>query len=361
MRAYWINDQDLLSAKKKLEGGKKKYADRTWIRFFEDAYDDNDQALKALIDMLCITSLFTDEKVVYCFGIPFKKDSDNQKKLAKEILRMPKNNTFIIIATPEEKNHIYNAFKELSKQKEDDGEPKGKVEEIIELNKSNAVAKIQAEAEKQGMIIDKFGAMAIADLCKFEFAMIQNELSKLKTIYPNEQISSRQIEMAVTGLGEVDIRDLSNAILKNDGESAHLYLHRLIERGEPPIKICGFLQDWIRRLSIVESCKGDIDKSKELAGKIIEWNETDEDVFENAYTDSFGMIKRKKGEVKKSFGNVNAFYYTGKDLEGASKPKNWARLAIIKMGELQLKLRKSQDNPYKLLHQFIDDLIVVNS
>lgn len=352
-KVWWMDDSDLLLVKSKLDAARQKYSDYDWVRFTDDSYANLDEAYKNLVNMICMRSPFSPGKIVYCYGLPLKKQAaDFHTLLAKDLARIPENICFIIIARPDKGSSLYKATKALVEEKQ------AKLEEAFELTKTNAVDWIMAQASALKLTIDKHACMMLADLTDFSPAKIQNELLKFQSLVTDGMISVRIVAMAGFGHGTTDVKELAQFILKDDGDSAHEYLQRLLDRGEPPIKICGYLQDWITRLAIAQSAKCNFEAIRNDVAELRKWQKDDKkDSYESVYDEKWGHFSRWKGESAPMFANSNSLFYSCKELREANKPINWAYDALYRMGVLQEQLRKDAADEVKLMHRFISSLI----
>lgn len=356
-KVYWMDDTDWLGVQEKLATGRQKYADREWIRFRDDLYEKPEDAYRAFIAAICMKSMFSSGKVVYCFGMPLKKNSgDYHSKIAKEFDRMPESNSLIIIARPDRGSTLYKAVKAL------ETEQKGKAEEPLELSKSNAVDWISDQAEKMKLRIEKPACMALADMTNFSPPKIQQELIKLGTLSSDGEISIRLIEMAGSGEGAVDVKELAQFILKNDKENAHEYMQRLFDRGEPAIKICGYLQDWINRLAFADGANCNFEKLRPIVSDLKKWEYSKlKDQFglaryETVCFDKWGKFSRREGETIPMFSNPNSIWYSCKELRESGRVQDWAIESLGKIARLQNRLRQGEDE-IKVMHEFVADLM----
>lgn len=348
-----MDDADQWEATRKLESGKLKYADCDWIRFIEDAYPSQDYAFKELVSLICIPPTFTPGKVIYCYGVPFKKNAaEYHQKLAKEFERIPENVTFMIISKPERISSLYKMAQAMEKKK------LAKVEEPLELSKSNAIEWIQSQGQKIGLTIDKSACMSLADLADMNPGRIQHELEKYKHLVSDGIVSPRTIEMAGAGFGRVDIKELGDFILKDEAGAAHEFLQRLLDRGEPGIKICGYLQDWINRLCIAQAAECNFESIRNVLAELKTWEPSSEEaIYETIYDEKWGKITRRKGETAPMFNNPNSLYYSCKALKESNKGSQWASGGIMKMFRVQHGLRAEGASATKILHEFVAELI----
>jgi len=352
-RVYWMDDTDQLAVKAKLESGRKKYTDFDWIRFREDAYDSQDEAFKALLSMLSSATMFSPGIIIYTFGVPFKKNSgDYHPRLVKELERLAPTVCFIVIARPDRGSTLYKAAKAL-----------GKAEEAFDLTKANAVDWITAQGQILGLKVDKPACMMLADMTDFNPGLIQNELQKLGNLTEDGHISLRVVEMGSFGSGTTDVKELAQFILKNEGERAHEYLQRLLDRGEPAIKICGYFEDWITRLAIAQAGNCNFEAIKNKVAELKKWESSDKKdkhgnaLYEVVDDDRWGRYSRRDGETVAMYSNPKSLWYSCQELREAGRGPNWAYDALYKMGQLQEALRSEDKDEWRLMHRFISSLM----
>ncbi len=352
-KVYWMDDTDQLAVKAKLESGRKKYPDYEWVRFRDDVYDKPDDAFKALLGMLTSISPFVPGMIIYSYGVPFKKNSgDYHPRLAKELEFISPNVCFMVIARPDRGSTLYKAAKAL-----------GKAEEPFDLTKSNAVDWITAQGQILGLKVDKQACMMLADMTNFNPGIIQNELTKLGNIVDDNHISLRVVEMAGFSNATTDVKELAQFILKNQGESAHEYLQRLLDRGEPPIKICGYFEDWITRLAIAQAGNCNYEAIKNEVTELKKWENSDKKdkhgnaVYELADDEKWGRYYRRDGETVAMYANPKSLWHSCQELKEAGRGANWAYDALYKMGQLQEALRSEDKDETRLMHRFISSLM----
>lgn len=348
-KVYWLDDTDLWLARSKIAAAREKYPECEWVRYRDDTYKDMEDAYRNLVSCIGTFPMFTEGKIVYCYGIPLKKAAgEYHQSLAKEFGRIPDNVCFMIIARPDRGSSLYKAAK-----------THGQADEPFELGKTNAVAWITEQAELVKLKIDKQSCQILADLTDFSPAKIQQELEKLKFIAPDGMVSPRLIGMSGFGDGSCDVKDLGTYILNNDGEKAHEYLQRLLDRGEPPIKICGFLQDWLNRLAMAQSVGCNFDMMRADVAGLKKWQSDKEDddsrKYESVDDGKWGHFSRRRGSAIPMFANSNSLFHSCSELSAADKGPNWAYDALYRMYRLQIRLRTGGDE-VKAMHQFLSEV-----
>ena len=352
-----MDDADCFAVQERLAMGRSKYPGHEWIRFYDDLYEKPDQAFKAFISLICMGSMFSSGKVVYCFGMPLKKFAgDYHAKIAKEFQNIPDSNTLIIIARQDKGSTLYKSAKVLK----DKG--LAQIDEPLELTSKNVVDWIISKAKALKLTIEKPACKMLADLSDFNPSKIRQELIKLETLAINGEITPRLIGMAGSGRGSVDINDIAQCILRKDGEGAHEYLQRLLDRGEPALKICGYLQDWLNRLAIAEASGCNYEVAKSVISNLMKWEpDAQKDEFglakyETVYDPNWGGYSRRTGETVPMVANPKAIWHACREVEEAGRKQGWTIKNMDMMGKLQNKLRHGKDEA-RLLHGFIGELM----
>lgn len=351
-KVYWMDDTDPWQVKSNLAAARKKFGECDWVRFCDDTHENAGEAYKNLVSLLCLPPVFDPGRVVYCYGAPLKKSSaEFHAKLIKVFEKIPPNVCMMIIARPDRGTILYKGVKAMEKTK---------AEEAFELNKTNAIDWIVVQASKLKLTIDKQACMMLADITDFSPAKIQNELIKLQWFAPDKIISGRVVSMGASSPNRTDVKDLGEYILNHNAEEAHEYLQRLLDRGEPPIKICGFLQDWITRLAIAQSGNCNFEAIKNDVTELKKWQASDEEEskYETIDDDKWGHYCRRKGESVPFFANPKSMFYPCDSLRKSGNPPGWAYDGLMRMYALQLSLRAEDVDKNKAMHEFVANLIL---
>jgi DNA polymerase III delta subunit len=358
-KLWWIDNSDPIAAKACIEDVKANQCQGwDWYQFNNEAYSGVTEAAKQLMDAICIPPLFSIGKIVFCRGLPLetgvgsaqmKTVREWQAKVAKQLSSIPDNVLFIIIARPDKTHVLYKEFKALEGKNPDFV----RIDERLELTDKNAVDWIQMKARGMGLEIDKQASEMLADITSFNPSAICMELQKLKHVAENRQISTRLIGMTCDGAGAANIFKLSEHILTDRAVEAHELLQRLLDAGEPPLKICGLLQDSVQKMAIAQSCNGNLDQIKAALAEAKKWEKQDGDKpkRERVRSDKWGYFVRTEGESVPLYANLNAFFYSCKYI-GRKRP-GWAYDALKKMAELQIRLRQKEYNEASQMHLYL--------
>jgi hypothetical protein len=210
-----------------------------------------------------------------------------------------------------------------------------------------------------GAEIDGKACQMLADLMDFNPVAICSELHKLKHLASEKKISERIVEMGCSGKGETDIMKLGGLILSGQAAVAHKLVQRLLDKGEPPERICcGWFQDWIGKMALAESVGCNSDSLQTLLADARKWKadaaEDGENVVrERVISDRWGLFSRRKGESLPMFPKSKALEYSCSDRRSSIAPSGWAHDALDKLGKLQLAIRNKHGEPSALLHLFV--------
>lgn len=329
-KVWWLDDSDPVAAKKKLEAVKQQLAGWDWDRFIDDRYESPKDAFKGLLEWLSAPSLLSAGKVVYLYGVPFKK-SDLANKLADEFDNIHPNVILVIIAKPDKTSPIYKKVQSMVVSKT------GRADEAMEFGrKPETITWIKERAADMGAKIDDQACAMLADFSGFDPSMICMELQKLRYFSQDGVIDPKIVEMAAFPQTDADVKKVSEFILADDCEMAHEFVQRLLDRGEDALKIAGFLQDWSTKMALAESCGCNYDSIKVKVAQCLKWDKDTE-------------------KAVPMFPKPGAVYYACNDLAGAHKCHFWAFKGLELMGRLQLAIRSSEDKT-RAMHQYVKAL-----
>ena len=350
-RIWWLDDSDPVLCASKLASVRKQTEGFEWLRFNEELYSTPEDAFKDLYDLILGQSMFCPGKVVQCSGIPLKGMTEMHHKLGGVLRLIPEGVLFIIVARPDKAGVLYRGFKEMEKA------GLGVADDSFDLNATNAVEWITLRARGIGAEIDRKACQMLADLMDFSPVAICSELRKLKHLAPEGKISERVVEMGCSGKGETDIMSLGGMILSGNSAAAHELVQRLLDKGESPLRICGWIQDWLGKMALAEGCGCDADMLKtEIAGAR-KWKATaidDENARrERVASDRWGVFSRREGEGLPMFPNSGALWHACSERSKAPMPEGWAYDALARLGKLQVSLRENRGDPAALMHLFV--------
>ena len=346
-RLMVVDGRDAVAAQEKLAQGREKHSDHEWMRFRPDAYADPDEAYKSLVTHLRSPAMFAPGRVVYCFGQPVAKD--HLTDLAKQLPQIDDTVSFIIVCQFED---LGTPMTKAIKAMEEAGT--AKVFPAVEVDKKNVLEWTATQAEAIGLQIDKDACRALAEVTLGDPTRIQNELRKLRWLTSNNIVTAQNVMTAAFGEGEAEITQVGDALLFGRMEQAHELLQRILDRGESPLMIGGYLEDWATRLAIAESCGGNSETVKMKVAPLMKWESSSEGQ-ETVYNARYGTYTRPVGKRVPMFGNPNAFYYTCRGLRESGRPAGWALKAMELAGKMQLEIRMGKD-AVKLFHGFLAEV-----
>lgn len=330
-KVWWLDDTDPISAKKKLAAVRQQLAGWDWNRFVDDQYESAKDAFFSICEWLGTPSMFSTGKVVYFYGIPFKK-SDWANKLAEEFENIHPSVILIIIAKPDKVSPLYKKVQSMVTSKT------GRADEAFEFDRRpETIAWIRDRAADLGAKIDEDACAMLADFSGFNPTMICMELQKLRHFAPDGRITAQVVESAAFVQTEADVRKVADYVLADDPDMAHEFVQRLLDRGEDPLKICGFMQDWAVKMALAESAGCNYESIKVKVAQCLKWDK----------------------EAKKSvpmYAKPGAVYHACTALSSSKKKPFWAFRGLAQMGKLQLSLRRGEDGT-RAMHEYIQALI----
>jgi DNA polymerase III delta subunit len=329
-KVWWLDDTDPISAKKKLAAVRQQLADWDWTRFVEDKYEASKDAYLCLSEWLSTPSMLAPGKAVYFYGVPFKK-SDYSNKLANDFDHIHPSVILIIIAKPDKVSPLYKKVQSMVTSKT------GRADEAFEFDrKPETITWIKDRGQDLGVKIDDEAASMLADFSGFDPAMICMELQKLKHMTTDGQITAKIVEAGAFVNTASDVKKLTDMIVADDCEMAHEFLQRLLDRGEDPLKICGFLQDWSTKTALAESCGCDYNSIKVKVAQCLKYD------------------KDTKKPVP-MFAKPGAVYHSCTAYAGAKKSRFWAFKGLELMGKLQISIRTGEDGT-RAMHEYVKAL-----
>jgi O-acetyl-ADP-ribose deacetylase (regulator of RNase III) len=339
-RLWMIDDTDLYMATNRLNDIKNgQLKDWEWSRFCDDDYSCVEEAVETYLSDIHGISMFYPGKVIVFYGQP-----SFQAKMAANLDQIASNVLVVVFGKIDKTTTLYLRAEKYKH---------AKIEERLAFkpfdDNKEAVEWTGQRAKLLGLNIDKSGCRVVADACSYKPNLIHAELYKLKHASHDGEVTRPLIEMVASNIGNANIMLLCDAIMDDDGESAHMYMQRLISYREDGVKMCGFFMDWARKLAIARACRGNIGPY--------------EDVLK-------GMRKPEKqdnGSIKKvpMFDSLKGLARTCNNLNKSNKSENFPYDLVASVGRLQIALRGGDDHwdyddQTLLLHRFVASLVTVN-
>ncbi len=327
------------------------------MRWVEDQYETQEQALASIVTEIGIPSMFDEGKVVYTYGIP-KCHSD----LAPYLLQIPGQILFIIIAKP---NKTYSLYKSAKKMEDAGSARIDEARDIASLSQSQKIEWIKTRAEAIGASINDGGASLLLDMYGFLPNKLHAELSKLRSFTDDGEISIWLIERACYATGDCEIKRLVQMITQGQRDESHEMLTRLLARREDPMAIMGFMMQWINKLCIVSD--GYNEEKKKLAAQMIKWKKKDDKKKQDQEAEGEDEeVQISNGEPVALFPNLGALYHSFEEFQvrqrqyGAEKAQNWAFQTLLHLGCTQYEIRKAGSDwkrKSEIMHAFVDNII----
>ncbi|MBU2977021.1 DNA polymerase III subunit delta [Alteromonas sp. C1M14] len=104
---------------------------------------------------------------------------------------------------------------------------------------------IQQTLNKYGLQSDPTCVKMLADMCEGNLLAAKQEIEKLALIYPNQRLSSDQVEAAMVDQSRFNIFQLIDVMLAGEQSRCIKMLYRLESEGlEPNIVIWAFIREW---------------------------------------------------------------------------------------------------------------------
>lgn len=324
-RFVWFDADDLPLAESRINSLKSgQLSGWQWIRFDESSFSTTEQAKEHFFQQIWTPSLMYDGKVILIRGVP-----SFQKELGESLNSIPELVLIIMVADIRKDTVLY---KRMIKWE------LGKIEQCPALDRESSKKFINEKAKELGIEIDPLALTAILALVGPNRNSLSLELKKLAPLAVQGKLMSWAVEEFCSGSGQAEVHQLCAAILKKEGEVAHVFLKRLLDRNENPLSIAAFMFDWIRKLAIADSCNGKMEEAKSKVSEALKWS-----------------ASNNKSEPM--FTKLGAFYYVCKDYNSARPKKRWAYRAMRLIGNLQIDLKKKEDRPEVLMHRTVEKLL----
>ena len=364
LKLRWLDDSDHTYVADRLRVAKNKLSDWEWVRWEEYRYPTPAAAVEGLICSLFTSSMFAKGKVVYSYGVP--KD---QSSLSEKIGSIPDGSMLILIGRPDKKTKLYKEAMKLSKKAPSDY----KIDAYKPLDGRSAAKFVEDRSKELGLESNELCSKMVAEIVGYNPGRISTELMKAKEVSLDGKLHRWIVEGYMYGDGEADTREMCSCIVKGRADVAHEFLSRLLSRGECPIRICGYLMEWIRRMAIAESRGGDYDSIKPVASELKKYKasdkrkmsrdmtklarelteETVESKIKKIKSSVSDLLSKRGGETVPMYPNVGALYYSCKDYSEA-RDKAWT-LGIELLYSAQMRIRNGED-PGRVLHAWIGEM-----
>lgn len=320
-RFWWADDSDLFLTENKIKGLRQgQFAAWTWLKWDKDIVPEGQQEAVHLIREITLPSMFGDGKVVYTYGVP-----ECHPELAEEIGNIPDSIVFIIVSRP---NRTFSLHKKATQL----GPSVACVDVPFDLVKKDAVSWLQKRATALGASMDEMACRVLADFVGLSPNRLTREIAKLRSMAEDGRtITPYLVERECCATGDAEVTDMTNAVLAGSAKKVYELARRLIAKGEPPVRICGFLVDWARKLCIAEAYGREIESVNK--GLLAGLKRLEKDKDKN------GVEKTRLVPLV----NPNAMYYACNGLSDSGKPKGWCYTAYQTVYKAQIDMKTSKD------------------
>lgn len=133
----------------------------------------------------------------------------------------------------------------------------GTVEEYARLDQSGAEAWLAKRAQTLGALLDRSALVTLAESVEGDLERADRELEKLAAYAAGAVVTQRDVATLVPGAVENDVFELTRAVVRSDVRSALGILERLLDSGEPPLRLHGLLVWQFRVLLVAAGARTD--------------------------------------------------------------------------------------------------------
>lgn len=330
-RFWWLDDTDADRADERLAAVRRQLEKWTWIRWDESAHESPSDALRDLETNLLISPTFEAGKVITCHGIP-----KCHSKIAKQLDEIPEKVLLVLVARPDTKTTLYKTAKGLDFAKVD--------EPLTLRGRDAAVTWVSEKATKAGFELDRDACRMLVDFVGTNPGRLSMELKKACSLAGEGKVYPWAVQQSCHGYGMADVREMCQMMASGNYEGAHEYMDRLLARGEPPLKICGYLIDWCRKMAMAESCNGQYDSIKPQVASLKKYQKPTKD--------------NPVGSAVPMFPKPGALYFSCKTYNEIGGKRFWAAYLLQRLGKIQLSLRgggAAVKDPARIMQNFITE------
>lgn len=141
----------------------------------------------------------------------------------------------------------------------------GAVEEFKPLEESEVEAWLGRRATHLGVALEPSAAAELARAVGADLERADQELEKLAAYAAGERVRAEDVRALVPGAVEAAVFDLTGAVLRHDVRRAIALLERLLDGGEPPLRLLGLLVWQFRVLLAAAGARGDAELERAAA------------------------------------------------------------------------------------------------
>jgi len=341
-RLWWADDTDVALTEGRLKALKQgQLSNFKWLNWTEE--ETSELSFKSLYREITSGTMFEDGKVIIVRGLP-----SCHAELAPCLKQIPQGIILVIIGGMAKNLKLYKAAKELEKQN------LAKIDEGFKLDKSNAKQWIKDRAVLYGGSIDDMGAKILFDLVGPKPNLIDRELFKMVQMTENGHITPFIAQDACFYEGDADVFRMCSAIIQGNRMVAHEFLQRLLNKGENPFKICGYLMDWSRKIVIAESYGRNYDSVDKAKIESLQKPDREDDSPASISLEQFN--RKEVLKTQKLIPNIGALYYICKELSESPKQAGWGFYLFPLIMRLMIELRKGSP-PEHIFHEFVEKAV----
>ncbi len=240
-RAYYIYGRDVAVVENASRAVFKKHLGKDWTNDVTKL-NGSELDVSSLVDMLQICPMFSQWNAVLINDLNAEElSADNLKVLLEAIIDLPDYTLLVINITGFD---VKKGKKTMTAKNKKLAESISKIGVVCECDfKSVSILGkyIVDKAEKRGCSISRRTAEMLAEICKCDTLMVENELEKLCSYRENSEIIQDDIEELVNVGIETDAFKLSKSIANLNPALAMEILNRLIAKKEEPVAIISAL------------------------------------------------------------------------------------------------------------------------
>ena len=144
-------------------------------------------------------------------------------------------------------------------------ELRGAVETFDALDPQHAEDWVRRRARLVGLVLQPMSAGALATTVGPDLERLDHELEKLAAFSAGAPVTERDVRLLVSGAVEQDVFELTRAVVRHDVKTAIGALDRLLDSGEPPLRLHGLLVWQFRLLLVAAGIRHDADLERAVA------------------------------------------------------------------------------------------------
>ncbi len=141
----------------------------------------------------------------------------------------------------------------------------GSVEELAALDPSGVEDWVRRRAKVLGVALEPAAIAALAEAVGADLERADRELEKLRAYALGARVSAVDVRALVAGAVEQDVFELTKAVVRRDARSAVAVLERLLDSGEPFLRLHGLLVWQFRLLLVAAGVRNDRDLERAIA------------------------------------------------------------------------------------------------